>query len=366
MTVESFTSKVKHGAHVMLVSIMAGANIATIILMWATCISTLISPAIHPRLSQAGLLFPVFLGLDLLFLMAWLIVSWKWMLLPIVGILGCWNYTREYCPVNPFDDAPTENSYKILSFNVAGLSNDSANGFNGWKSTKYIAESDADIIFLQECPQSGKVFNTLKHKMDSLGYMMQFNGSLHIYSKWPFVGEPVYKKSSTHGNGSFACLISLGGDTTLLMNNHLQSNAITPEEKNAYGDAIEHYDQEKMKASGKILLSRLSMAAAKRAEQADTVCNLITRYKQYTAIVAGDMNDTPISYTYQKIAKLLCNTYAEGGNGLGISYSQKGFPVRIDHIFVSDNLETVSTYIDSNTKSSDHRPIVTRVYKSAK
>ena len=60
MSAETFTSKVKRGAHVMLVSIMAGANIATIILMWATCLSTLLPPAVHPRLSQAGLLFPVF------------------------------------------------------------------------------------------------------------------------------------------------------------------------------------------------------------------------------------------------------------------------------------------------------------------
>lgn len=365
MTAETFTSKVKHGAHVLLVSIMAGANIATIILMWATCLSTLLPPAVHPRLSQAGLLFPVFLGLDILFLLAWLIVSWKWIALPVMGILACWNYTRDYCPFNPFDQAPAE-SCKILSFNVASLSNDSANGFNGRKSVEYIANSNADIIFLQECPRSGAVFSSLKHKMDSLGYNAQYDGGLHIFSKWPFIGKPVYKKSISFGNGSLACLIDMDGDTTLLVNNHLQSNAISLEEKNAYGDAIEQYDKEKMKASGKILLSRLSTAAAKRAEQADSVCAIVERHGKHTIIVAGDMNDTPISYTYQRIASLLDNAFAKSGNGLGISYSQKGFPVRIDHIFVSSNLATHSTRIDGNIQSSDHRPITTRVYKSAK
>lgn len=365
MTLENFTSKVKHGAQVMLISIMAGANIATIILMWATCFSTLLSPAIHPRLSQAGLLFPVFLGLDILFILVWVIVSWKWIALPIIGILGCWNYTREYCPFNPFDNTPME-SYKILSFNVASLSSDSANGFNGKKSVEYIAKSDADIVFLQECPKSGTVFSSLKHKMDSLGYKVLHDGGLRIFSKWPFIGKPVYSRSLSFGNGSFACLINLDGDTTLLINNHLQSNAISPEEKSAYGDAIEQYDKEKMKASGRVLLSRLSTAASKRAEQADTVCALIKRYNKHQIIAAGDMNDTPISYTYQKITGLLNNAFAESGNGLGISYSQKGFPVRIDHIFVSNNLATHSTHIDNNIHSSDHLPIVTRVYKSAK
>ena len=355
MTAETFSSKVKRGAHVMLVSIMVGANIATIILMWATCLSTLLSPAIHPRLSQAGLLFPVFLGLDILFLLAWLIVSWKWMLLPIMGILGCWNYTREYFPINPFDNAPTE-SHKILSFNVASLSNDSANGFNGWKSVEYIAESDADIVFLQECPQSGNTYTMLKHKMDSLGYKMQSDGALFIYSKWPFVGEPVYKKSQVY-NGSFACLINLDGDTTLLINNHLQSNAISLEEKSAYGDALENYDQEKMKASGKVLLSRLSTAAAKRAEQADTVCDLITRYSQYTAIVAGDMNDIPSSWLYTQITKHLEDTYCNKGAGFCTTYNGSFPRFRIDMVFHSPQFSTLS-YHRIKSDVSDHYPIL--------
>ena len=115
---------------------------------------------------------------------------------------------------------------------------DSANGFNGKKSVEYIANSDADIVFLQECPKSGTSFSSLKHKMDSLGYKAQHDGGLHIFSKWPFIKKPVYRKNINYGNGSFACMINLDGDTTLLINNHLQSNAISPEEKSAYGDAI--------------------------------------------------------------------------------------------------------------------------------
>ena len=78
------------------------------------------------------------------------------------------------------------------------------------------------------------------------------------------------------------------------------------------------------------------------------------------------MNDTPISYTFQRISRLLNNAFTESGNGIGISFNRKGFPVRIDHIFTSKDLKTHGTYVDGEIKSSDHCPIVTRVYKSVK
>lgn len=366
MPKNTVNSKLRHGVYIMLVSILIGANLATIALMWASCLSTLLDPAIHPRLSQAGLLFPVFLGIDLLFLLVWVIVSWRWILLPVVGILGCWNYTKDFCPTNWFKETPETNYYKVLSFNVAGFANDEENDFDGWKTLDYITNSDADIIFLQECPGSGTIYSRMKHKMDSLGYDVRSDGGIRIFSKWPLIGETIHTNVSYHGNGSYACLAKIEGDTILLINNHLQSNAISQQEKNDYGNAIEQYDKDKMTASSRILFSRLTEAAAKRAEQTNMLCKLIKEYDKYSMIVGGDFNDTPISYTFQQISNLLNNAFTESGNGMGISFNRKGFPVRIDHIFTSRDLKTHDTFIDNEIKSSDHRPILSRVYKSAK
>lgn len=363
---DSVGSKIKHGAHVMLVSGLVGANIATIVLMWASCLTTFLSPVEHPRISQGGLLFPIFLALNLLFLVAWLIVHWKWVVLPVVGILGCWGFVRDYIPVNVFKDGVSGKGYKVISFNVAGFANDSVNGFDGWASKEYIAKSNADLIFLQEYPSGTRISNDLEKEMKSQGYYVKSRGGLCIYSKWPFIGEAIHQIENVQTNGSYAWLLNIDGDTAFVINNHLQSNAISPEEKQIYGEAIEDYDRDKMKSSGKLLLSRLSKAASKRAEQTQTVCELIKKHERYSTIVAGDMNDTPVSYTYQQISSLLDNAFECSGNGLGISYNRKGFPVRIDHIFVSKDFLTDSTYIDKKIRSSDHRPIVTRVYKSAK
>lgn len=361
----NINSKIKHGAHVLLVSTLAGANIATILLLWATCLSTLLSPALHPRVSQAGLLFPIFLGIDLFFVITWIMVSWRWTILPIIGIIGCWGYVRDYCPINLHKQKP-KNAHLVLSYNTANFTVEPHNNLDGWEIVRYITESNADIICLQECPKSGKIYSTLEHKMDSLGYHTRGKDGACIFSKYPFIGKLVYTTCQNYGNGSYAWLINMDGDTTLIINNHLQSNKISPEEKQQYGNAITSYDKEKMEDSGRILLSRLSHAAAEREIQTDSLCNLIQRHQQYNIILAGDHNDTPISSTYQRISGLLKSAFTESGNGPGISFVAKGFPVRIDHIFVSHNLNTYGTIIDSKIHASDHRPIRTWIYKSAK
>lgn len=365
MTKDTIKSKVRHGVHVMFVSALAGANIATLLLLWFTCLSTHLDPAVHPRISQAGLLFPVFLGIDLLFILIWAIVSCRWILLPLMGIFFCWNYVKDYCPINWSRDT-VEKTVKVMSFNVAGFANEPENGFEGWKTMEYVSRSGADVIFLQECPSAGVIFNHLSQRMDSLGYHCRFLGGVRIYSKGPFVGETLHSDVSNLGNGSYACLANIGGDTVLLINNHLQSNAISQQEKTDYGNAIEQYDKEKMTTSGRLLLSRLTNAAKQRAEQTDKLCELIKKYEKYSMIVGGDLNDTPISYTYQEVSKQLNNVFAESGRGLGISFIRKGFPVRIDHLFVSRDFVVQDTYIDDTICSSDHRPIITQVYKSAK
>ncbi len=345
----------------MLVIILAGANLATLLLMWAVCMSTYIDPVQHPRISQAGLLFPIFLCINLAFILVWLLVSKRWLLLPLLGLASCWSYIRDYCPLNLNHDH-TGNSVLVLSYNVASLVATPSETSDGYKAVDYIAASGADIICLQECPGGGTVFNSLKHKMDSLGYHMKHDMSMCIISRWPFVGDVVYRTGGAYGNGSLAWSVCMEGDTILVINNHLQSNGISNEEKNVYAGAIDSYDKDKMKTSGKLLFSRLTQAASKRAVQTDSVCRVIGRHSGQRIIAAGDLNDTPISYTYQSISRHLSCAYRESGNGLGFSFTGKGFPVRIDHIFVSNHWQIGSTYVDSSIRASDHLPILTRLY----
>ena len=58
-------------------NLIAGANVATVLLMLATGYADRLYPPDHPLLSVLGLTFPVFLLLNLLFLLFWIIFKWN-------------------------------------------------------------------------------------------------------------------------------------------------------------------------------------------------------------------------------------------------------------------------------------------------
>ena len=113
-------------------------------------------------------------------------------------------------------------------------------------------------------------------------------------------------------------------------------------------------------------LDRISTANVIRATQTDSLYLALGHHENTRIVMCGDFNDTPISYTYQKLLKRLKNTFRESGIGVGRSFNEKGFFVRIDHIFVSHDWTSHKTCILSQIKLSDHYPIVTYLTKKVK
>ena len=106
------------------------------------------------------------------------------------------------------------------------------------------------------------------------------------------------------------------------------------------------------------LLSKLAQATSKRAPQADAVHEYIEAHRQYPIIVCGDFNDNPISYSRRTIGKGLTDCFVETGSGIGLSYNQKGFFFRIDHILCSKDIQPYNCQIDNEMDASDHYPII--------
>ena len=74
-------------------------------------------------------------------------------------------------------------------------------------------------------------------------------------------------------------------------------------------------------------------------------------------VMAGDMNDIPSSYLYHQITKELCDCYTDKGVGFSTTYNG-GFPrYRIDMVFRSEGIRTLS-YKRVRTDISDHYPLV--------
>jgi endonuclease/exonuclease/phosphatase family metal-dependent hydrolase len=79
-------------------------------------------------------------------------------------------------------------------------------------------------------------------------------------------------------------------------------------------------------------------------------------HSPYPVIVAGDFNDTPVSYSYRKIRKGLNDAFVNSGYGAGFTYKGNYPANRIDYILYDNALKC--KYFDIiRVRFSDHYPI---------
>ena len=344
-------------------SLFLGANICTILLMWLCVALTFISPDVLPRLSLLTLAFPIFLAVDLLFIVFWLIFHARLVWVPILGALLVGGYILDYSPLNLSTDNSSQDadsSITIISYNVGYMREEEQRE----EFIQFINTTEADIVCLQEF--GTRFLTTYKEWFDQTVYHSLQVGNVAIFSRLPFLSDTIHIDYPTRSNHSLACWIDCFGDSLLLINNHLESNHLSPEEKDEYTSTITDPNREAIKSSSRMLVGKLSEAVAYRGIQADSICAHIERNAEHPIIVCGDLNDTPISYTYQRLARRLNSAYRETGFGPGFTYSRRSFPVRIDHLFYSNDWDCTSCRIERSILASDHYPLVVRLSKKVR
>ena len=339
------------------ISLFLGANICTIVLMWLCVALTFISPDVFPRLSLLTLAFPVFLAVDILFVIFWLLFKVRLAWVPILGALLIGGYVLDYFPINFSDNEDSDSTLTIVTFNVGLMAEEEQRN----EFMQFVNTLDADIVCLQEF---GKHFiRNHKDWFETTGYRSLQTANVAVFSRLPFLSDTIHVEYPTRSNHSLACWIDCYGDSLLIINNHLESTHLSPEEKDEYTNTIIEPNRESIKSSSKMLMGKLCEAAAYRGVQTDSICAIIDRNANHSIITCGDLNDTPISYTYQRLARRLTSAYREASNGPGFTYSSRSFPVRIDHLFHSDDWVCTSCRIDRTVSSSDHYPLIVRLSK---
>jgi endonuclease/exonuclease/phosphatase family metal-dependent hydrolase len=174
------------------------------------------------------------------------------------------------------------------------------------------------------------------------------------FSKYPIIrkGEIIHKGSSSL---SIFSDVVIEGDTFRIYNNHLQSFRLKRMERSFFEEFTDTDDKETLNEV-KNLWSRLKKGFVNRAYQAQTLKERI-KNSPYPVIVAGDFNDTPVSYSYRKIRKGLYDSFVNSGYGAGFTYKGNYPPNRIDYILYDNNLINKSFEI-LKVKYSDHYPIM--------
>ena len=102
-----------NGLKTLTVNIVAGANVATVLLLILAGYADHINPERFPMLSNMGMAFPVFLIANLLFLFFWLTFKWKKLWIPILGYAIVYPPLTVYLPIHKTQQVP-EGTIKLI------------------------------------------------------------------------------------------------------------------------------------------------------------------------------------------------------------------------------------------------------------
>ena len=331
-------------------------NIVLAVLTFLAYILPFLAPTFFPFLSVLTLILPLFLVLNGLFFLYWLIQFKRQMLFSgVVLILGITFITKFY-KFSSIDLPRKEQDFVIMSYNVRLF-----NLFNWIPNTnvtedikKFINQQNPDILCIQEYSENANLnLRIYKHKYIYMQGRLIKSGQA-IFSKYKIINSGNLEFPNSDGSVIFADILK-EKDTLRVYNMHLQSVKITPD-VNEIQENVEFINQNKSKH----IFKRISLAFKKQQLQSEIIKNhKATCF--YPILVCGDMNNSAFSYVYRNVKGNLNDSFEEAGKGFGETYNFKYYPSRIDYILADKSIKVKSFINYSKFKNSDHYPIVARL-----
>ncbi len=348
--------------------------------------SYVLSPVEWPILSIMGYCFPFFMFFTGLFLAVWVFINWRYLLISVLGLIVAYQPFSLYCPLNNSSSLAEESQdslsipLTILSFNTCGWGNVHGKTINKDSAKvsviEFIASQNPDIVCLQESPINGKEKKLIGEYLPEMKYYTTIEQPKEKGVKISFLSKYPIKKEEridipSKSNGAGAVWLDVKGKTILVINCHLETQALSLGEKERFSRLVHDVakgdvEKDSMESGSKYFLGKLSASAIKRAPQAEMVSDLIKKNSGTTTIVCGDFNDIPLTYTHYVISKELTDCYQEKGRGFGFSYCHNAMRVRIDHILCSQDIKPLKCWVENSIELSDHYPIICNSVLSGK
>ncbi len=344
----------------------------TAIPLIACFLSQLVSPASFWPLAFFGLLFPVLIVTQFVFVLVFLLLRSKSVIIPVILIILGWSSIIHTFQI-PGRSAPVDqgtNSIRVMTYNVRLF--DIAHYWSKLKDQSdgilsYVNDLKPDILCFQEfaLQDPGKFsIEFIKSKIPFLPYTaIEYNFAsqnrkhgVAIFSRFPILSSGHEHFEDTKNMMLYAD-IQIGSDTIRVYNNHLESIHFDRDEFQWIDTTTNKTRIPRDKITE--IANRMRVAYVKRSTQADQVRNNID-HSPYKVIVCGDFNDTPVSYTTHKIGRNLFDSFRSGGRWLGITFPNVKAPLRIDYILHSKEMVS-SNYQIGKIKFSDHRPVSCRI-----
>lgn len=344
-------------------------NIAVTIPLLLAYVAPFVSPASAWLFAFFGLLYPVWLGMNVFFLLLWAILRHRFVFLPLLSIVAGWHMLQHFFGWQWTTSPPASAGITAMTYNVRNFDlydwNHNAQGRA--EILDLIDKQQPDILCLQEyySQPEGEFENDrsirqqLKLPFRHIKRQVTVkNGGFFgvaTFSRFPIVRESAITFPNTYN----LCLVSdlkIGEDTVRVFNVHLQSTYLGVEAE-AYVQQLVQ-EQSTDRESSKRIFSKLLQGFQRRALQADSIAGHIAA-SPYPVMVCGDFNDTPASYTYRQMSQGLQDAFLATGLGVGATFAGNIPWLRIDYIFLDPRMEVLS-YHTPRMPITDHFPVITR------
>ncbi|MBR4775920.1 MAG: endonuclease/exonuclease/phosphatase family protein [Bacteroidales bacterium] len=336
-------------------------SIIPAVLLLLGYLSVVINPTHGWFFTLFGLIYPVVLPVTLI-LWVWALFRKSAMRIPLTLVLlpSLFFAGRYFRLFPPSQDR--EATLTVVSYNV-GLFAHGPEGMDrnalADSVSRYLNGLDADVICLQE------FFLPSGHPLDDWimrnfpDYKAEFYvrtgrsgkfGNLTL-SRRPFTdrGKLVFEHST---NMALWTDIQLSRDTLRLYNCHFESYNISLSNLITRKGAMEETEQKMRRSIGE------------RPKQVNAVLEDIESAPGQ-AFVAGDFNDTPLSYTYFRLLHGRQDSFVRAGHGFGSTYSSLWPLLRIDYQLYPKTLTAVSYRIE-RVPWSDHYPVIVSYYENGR
>lgn len=330
----------------------------------ALCMSYLsifIDPAFMSLPYFFGLYFIPILLLNVVLLLIGLINMKRYLVVSLIALLPTLFFADLFVKFGDEEKSVFGDEVKVMTYNV-GHFEAAAKGMNAAQALSKISEFAAreapDILCLQEfsvadTAQLDRILKFLPYRYHSAAHGKRFYGNM-IFSRYPITGSGTI---SFEGSSNM-CIwsdIRMGDHQIRVYNCHLQSNALS------FTNIIKRMSQKgQFTDEVKTVHENLAKKNLQRSAQVGKVHDHIAACT-IPSMVCGDFNDTPMSYTYHRLAAGHKDSFADGGKGFSATYSALWPLLRIDYILVPEKV-TCDRTTTTRVPFSDHYPVSTLIY----
>jgi endonuclease/exonuclease/phosphatase family metal-dependent hydrolase len=351
--------------------IMLSMNLFAVVALFFSYLAAYINPEKLWVFSFFGLAYPAILIVNVLFIVYWLFQLPKFALISglslLMGIGIIQNHIgfRESTAI--MVPKSSESFLRIMTYNVHNFKpfGDKNDLVTKESILDIIRKEQPDIICFQEFFTREKGdYNFRKILLEVLETEHYYfktsanNGyeaiGMAIFSKFPILDKGnIQFAKNMKWNEAIYVDIKRGEHKLRVYNVHFQSISFKAEDYK-YLSEVKNKLETNVESPRKIG-SRLKKAFIKRASQA-RILKEHANESPIPYIIAGDFNDTPISYTVNTISKNMNNGFREMGSGFGITYNGAFPNFQIDYIFASQEFK-IKNYLIIKKKLSDHYPV---------